>query len=385
MVRSVALPTLLSQALVAFTIEFDNEFEHRMPHTTTRGPAAHSGRGPWLTSMAMWSNFMRFIEPDGVALRDVADLAGIVNLPGLQRWHYVTIKPSKTVEPGEAVEPSRAARRPSRDASGIVRPTRAGRHAQSVWEPLAGVIEDRWSHRFGPESLAELRTVLIDFVGHFDRDLPRYLPVSGVGRHDLTGLPSGRTGGDLATLDLAALLSQVLLVFTMDFERESRLSLALGANVLRVLDDAGVRVRDLPLLTGVSAEAVSVSLGFLGRIDCVVVEPDPAASRVKRARLTPTGQAAQAKHRRLLAQTEDGWATRYGDADVDRLRSALTAVLTQEDGDQPKLAEGLRPYADGWRAHPPYAHLTEAMLADPLAALPHYPMVSHRGGFPDGS
>ena len=30
------LPTLLSQPLVAYTIEFDNEAEHRMPHRTTR-------------------------------------------------------------------------------------------------------------------------------------------------------------------------------------------------------------------------------------------------------------------------------------------------------------------------------------------------------------
>jgi len=29
------LSTWLSQTLVAFTIEFDNEFEHRMPHRTS--------------------------------------------------------------------------------------------------------------------------------------------------------------------------------------------------------------------------------------------------------------------------------------------------------------------------------------------------------------
>ncbi len=38
------LPALLSQALVAFTIEFDNESEHQIQHRTTRGPAAGS---PW--------------------------------------------------------------------------------------------------------------------------------------------------------------------------------------------------------------------------------------------------------------------------------------------------------------------------------------------------
>ena len=43
------------------------------------------------------------------------------------------------------------------------------------------------------------------------------------------------------------------------------------------------------------------------------------------------------------------------------------------------------PHPDGWRANPPYARLTQAMIADPAGALPHYPMVSHRGGYPDGS
>jgi len=45
----------LSYALVAFTIEFDNEFERQMPHRTTRHrSAARSRNGPWLVSMVMW-------------------------------------------------------------------------------------------------------------------------------------------------------------------------------------------------------------------------------------------------------------------------------------------------------------------------------------------
>jgi hypothetical protein len=47
------LPTLLSQALAAFTIEFDNTVEQRMPHHTATGPAAKSRVGPWLISQAM--------------------------------------------------------------------------------------------------------------------------------------------------------------------------------------------------------------------------------------------------------------------------------------------------------------------------------------------
>jgi hypothetical protein len=53
--RTPSLPTALSQALIAFTIEFDNEFEHRVEHHTGN----RKGGGVWLTSMVMWSNFMR--------------------------------------------------------------------------------------------------------------------------------------------------------------------------------------------------------------------------------------------------------------------------------------------------------------------------------------
>jgi len=45
----IPLPTLLSQALVAYTVEFDNEAERQMPHrTATRGSA-----DPWLVSLVM--------------------------------------------------------------------------------------------------------------------------------------------------------------------------------------------------------------------------------------------------------------------------------------------------------------------------------------------
>jgi hypothetical protein len=39
----------------------------------------------------------------------------------------------------------------------------------------------------------------------------------------------------------------------------------------------------------------------------------------------------------------------------------------------------------GWRARNPYLRQTTAVLDDLGAALPHYPMVLHRGGWPDGS
>jgi hypothetical protein len=133
LVADLGVAALLSHALVAFTIEFDNESERQLPHRTTWGPAAQSGRGPWLVSLTMWANFLRFLPADGVPLRDVADLVPLVNLAGLERWGYVRVGPG----PGGG-RPAP----PRRDA--IVRPTTWGRRAQDIYAPLTGMIGERW-------------------------------------------------------------------------------------------------------------------------------------------------------------------------------------------------------------------------------------------------
>jgi hypothetical protein len=214
---TVPLSALLSRALVAFTIEFDNEFEHRMPHRTTRGPAAHSGRGQWLVSMAMWSNFMRYLDADRTPLREVEDLVALTNLGGMQRWGYVAVD-------GDAVCP-----------------TRAGRQAQEIWRPLAAEIEGRWRARYGDQVVAEARQAL---AGLDDPALPRYLPVAAVSRLDRTAhrLAKGHRDDDV---DLSVLLSRAMMTSMREFERESGLPLPLSANILRVLSEPGVRARDL--------------------------------------------------------------------------------------------------------------------------------------------
>jgi hypothetical protein len=109
-----ALSALLSHALVAYTIEFDDEFEHRMPHRTTRGGASNAARyGPWLVSLAMWSNCTQFVSEAGISVAELERLARTrTNLAGTQRWKYVTVTPDK-----------------------IVRPTPLGRQAQRTWQP----------------------------------------------------------------------------------------------------------------------------------------------------------------------------------------------------------------------------------------------------------
>ena len=180
--------------------------------------------------------------------------------------------------------------------------------------------------------------------------------------------------GDPAGLPLPALLARVLLSFAIEYESEAGQSLAAGATVLRVLGEAGTRLRDLPSMAGISKEAVSWTLGVLTRAGLAAEEPDPAARRGKVARLTPAGQRAQRRYHELTAAVEQRWRERCGTGPAGALRTALEPLATAPDGEPVPLLGGLEPYPDNWRA-----------AIRPPAILPHYPMVLHRGGFPDGS
>jgi methyltransferase (TIGR00027 family) len=367
------LPALLSQALVAFTIEFDNESEHQIQHRTTRGPAAGAG-GPWLVSQAMWANFMRFIPPGGVRLGDVSALAAITNLAGLQRWGYVTVEP----------DPADGRAKPPR-LDWVVRPTLAGQQAQYIWRPLTAEIERRWRDRFGADQISTLTGALRALSRQTGLALPPYLPVTGVHTADHGAwLAAGRQAGRGVGPGLPALLGHALLAFALDVAGESPLTMVVGSGALRVLSSDPIRVAGIPHRAGLSKEAISMALGLLQRGGYALVEPDPAAARGKVARLTTRGQQAQQDYQRLVSTVEQRWRDQFGAAHIAGLAGALRALFA-DGGGRPRIAAGLVPYPDGWRAHPPYLSQTEALLADPATALPHYPMVSHRGGYPDGS
>jgi hypothetical protein len=57
---------------------------------------------------------------------------------------------------------------------------------------------------------------------------------------------------DASSLPLPALLVRVLLAFALEFEPEVGVSLAICADVLRVVVEKGTPVRDLPMLGGIS-------------------------------------------------------------------------------------------------------------------------------------
>jgi DNA-binding MarR family transcriptional regulator len=294
---------------------------------------------------------MRFVGDERITGRELEHLARTkTNLNGMQRWGYITIE-----------APPRSA--------GVIRATSKGRQARNVGRPLFGEIEQRWQTRFGKDPIQRLRESLGALIRQMDGELPDCLPILGYGL--FSRVPDRKDQTVAARQDqlpLSALLSRVLLAFAIEFERESDLSLAISANVVRVLNEKGVRVRDVPLLAGVSKEAISMALGFLQKkgIAIVDVETDPAGSRAKIARLTSKGRAAQVAYRQLVGSIEERWKTRFGEKTIRTLRDLLERLVVEPIA--------MAPYPDGWRARVPKPKM-----------WPHYPMVLHRGGFPDGS
>jgi len=356
--------TLLSQVLIAFTIEHDNEFERQMMASPYR---------PILVSMVMWSNFMRFVPAEGISVRDLSAAAGISkpvhpSLPGMERWGYV--KAQKDLSDPRPKPPR---------GDLVVTPGLAGQKAQEIWQTLANEIEGRWRERFGDEVIDALLESLRALTQNLDLLLPTYMPVlmSKDFRMDVSEWQMSESPSDLR---LATLLTRTLLAFTLDFERDAELSLPLAANVIRVLDEDGVSVRELPPLGGVSKEAVSMSLTFLDKNGYVSVGPEPSGGRGKSVRLTPKGREAQSDYRERLGQVEEDWVSRFGEQMIQDIRVALERVLGHD-----RFSDSLVPQPEGWRAKSPYLQRTEAFLSDPRGALPHYPMVLHRGGWPDGS
>ena len=132
------------------------------------------------------------------------------------RWGYIVLEP----------DPAETRPKPPR-SRWIIRATPKGRLAQEIWRPLFGVVEKRWEERFGKDHIDQLREALLALIlgyGLFSKgpDRPRQAP----------------SGND--DLPLPSLLSRVLLAFAIEFERESVLSLAICANLLRVLKETGV-------------------------------------------------------------------------------------------------------------------------------------------------
>jgi DNA-binding MarR family transcriptional regulator len=292
------------------------------------------------------------------------------NLDGMRRWGYITIDGVGRVKRGD--------KRPKPTQRSVLVATRRGRAAAEVWRQLPAEIEARWRERFGADAVDRLREALGTVLARADVALPECMPtgsVYGVGIGDPEPAEPDGDRDVVGELPLITLLSRALLLFALDYERGAKLSLAVQLDGLRVLDADGVAVRELPRLTGISKEAIAMIVKRLERVGCVELVPAPAGGRGKHARLTQQrGVEARARGRRRLERVLENWRERFGDDAVSELQNALAPIVGDGTRAGSPLFAGLTPYPDGWRAQLPVPEL-----------LPWFPMLLHRGGYPDGS
>ena len=344
------LTTLLSWTWIAFTIETDNAVE-----------AAGSARVGRLfrISLALWANGLRLIDEDGISVEDLrARARAACNIAGLERWGWISV--------GDVGNTRRDGYGSQRGVTGdtVLRPTRAGRYARGLWPKVLARVEERWQTRFGVDVVDSAGAALLPLAAAMPWSPPEVNPSDGF-RTSVSSTTGTDTGPEVdGDRPFVALLGQVLTAFTLDHERDSDVSLPLGANVLRVIDDDVVRVRELPQRAGVSKEAIAMALHHLQRAGMVAAPADRSVA------LTPDGRDALAGYRARVA----GPANQV-------LRVALEGIVSQRDA----LSAGLTPPEGCWRGEKPYLDQTRRLLADPTGALPWHPMVLHRGAWPDGS
>lgn len=393
------LSALLSQTLVAFTLEFDNEFERRMQQ------AGYPGA---LLSLVLWSNLVRFLAPADLSIRQLAaqalapDTQPKFGLGCLERWGYVVLRPDPADERPIAKRVRFRSGRLLREGWGsgrgiradwLVRLTEKGRTAAGIWPSLFSEIETRWTARFGAGRFAELRQALWAIIEQLDLELPEGLPVHWLEKHDYPRLRKRRTRID----SLPVLLSQLLLAFCIEFEQASRVPLALCANTLRVLGEAPVPLADIARLTGGSPETTDI--GWFTK-PFVVIRPDPKAKRGQAVCLSPLGLKVQKNYLKLTHEIEERWQVRFGSEKIQRLRDCLSEFFSLRNGNGLRIAEGLVP-AEGTvraggqapalgrsdigpaarqRMHDMVAQ-SKMFVRDPAGCLPHYPLWDMNRGF----
>jgi len=128
------LSALLSQILVAYTVELDCEFERRMLETQSRSARL---------SLVLWLNVLRFLADGPVSVRTLASRALTAGLGCLERWGVVALAAGKRAGFGSG----RGIR-----ADWPVRLTASGEAAVRIWPGLIPEIDARWSKRFGDDA-----------------------------------------------------------------------------------------------------------------------------------------------------------------------------------------------------------------------------------------
>jgi hypothetical protein len=274
----------------------------------------------------LWFGLLRVVDPAGVPAREV---------PALARLSKRTVRPALRAAQATGWVEGTATR---------VGLTTAGARARQAWAALVPEVEDAWSAAIGPAAASGLRRCAAAVVARFDLELPHY-PVSyGAVDRSVTGgnarpgqagppripphgddwRPVVRGDGDTVSgLGVTALLSQLLVGFTIDCDAAGLGSLAVIEGLAAGFGDRqAVPLTELPRSLGITGSGRT----GLERHGYVTVTPDPDRPRGKLATLTPRGARARDARGPLPQEVESAWADRYGGDEVAALRAALSAV-----------------------------------------------------------
>ena len=206
-----------------------------------------------------------------------------------QWWGYVTVEKSSLT----------------------IRPTAGGKKAIEVWTPLTDVIEKRWRERFGKKRIEVLSKTMTSLISKFNVDLPDHLPI--LGYRLLTKNEDMGKAASTGQFTLPVLISKLLFAFATEFEERSGLSMAICANVLRIVGKDGTRVRDLPKLSGVSKEAIAWAFGRMEESGLAERQAESAASRTKVVELTSKGRDAREIYHQLVGIWKKNGKVRFAE------------------------------------------------------------------------
>ena len=332
------------------TIGLDNELEQRMAHMTNLGRRRGlSAEGPWLVSWSTWANLLRFIPPAGISLQDLRRCPGVSEQhlggknPGVIRWGYVTL------------------------SGGVVRPTsRLLEASETIFPLLPDLVETKWADHLGARKVDQLKEVLGELLCQVDQELPHYLPQVDNLMWTRWG-PSASREEAIGDLKLVDRLAQALLLYTLEHESVSEIPLTMAANLVRVIAEEGIPKADLVRRSGISKEAMAFLAGWRQR-------PRLSVESAGAVTLTEAGHRAKTDYETLTRTIEQSWAKHFGAGVTGRLRSALEQVVVDTTLACSPLAQLVKAPEGCWRS---WVKAPET--------LPHFPMILHRGGYPDGA
>jgi len=152
--KTLPLSALLSQALIAFTLDFDAAIN--------KGRRAAALCDP-VPTLAMWANVLRFVGEQGVDERRLPELSGISRpvvhsfVACLERHGWVTVRPARVDKHAKIIQMT----------------ARCAKYAAS-WRAVVDRIEARWRKRFGAATIDALRGALESISTESEEALPHY-------------------------------------------------------------------------------------------------------------------------------------------------------------------------------------------------------------------